>query len=417
VIRKENKSGKGSRCYDRFRNRIMFPIHDEQDRVVGFSGRTLDADAQGAKYVNTPETPLFRKSRILYGLNKARRNIVDSGEAVVCEGQIDVIRCHQAGLNTAVAAQGTAFTEEHARVLSRYADSVVIVFDTDLAGENAAIKTARLFMTAGMAVRVAVLPEGQDPDSFIVSEGAEAFRAVIESASSAVGFQIGVLSGREKASTEVGLMRIARQTLETIGHSPNSVQRARLIQETSERLGVPASALNEELSKLKGRGGRSKQEGRKNRLQKSTRPADELLVCECLVHIQDYPEVEKLVRHRLPLELFTDQVCRLVAGACLRAAEDGRQVHEAISLVENPPEGLQEFFAYVLMQPSKVRGDEKTLEDAAKDGVLSMWRKKLRKEMESLPEGNERRMQIAMDLKALRRWDSGEPIIEMEMAE
>ncbi len=415
VICKENENKPGARCYDRFRNRVMFPIQDEQDRIVGFSGRTLEADNQGAKYVNTPETPLFKKSRILYGLNKARRNIVDAGEAIICEGQVDVIRCHQAGFNTAVAPQGTSFTEDHTRIVNRYADSAVIAFDQDVAGQNAAIKTARLFMDAGMAVRIAALPEGQDPDSFILKEGAEAFRALIESAASAVAYQVQVLSAREKAHTEVGLMRIAREVLETISRSPNAVQKARLIKEASERLGVPASALNDELARMTRRkppGGRDN--AGKGKKKKSSHPPDEVALCECIIHIQDHPEIEKLVREKLPLEFFTDKVCKSVAEACLEASQKGEQVHEVISFLDNPPEGVQEFFAYVLMQPSKIRGEDLSIVDAAKDAILGIWRKKLKAERESLPEGSERRTQITLDLKALRTWNTGAPIIEME---
>ncbi len=416
VICKEKSKGSGVRCYDRFRNRIMFPIHDEQDRIVGFSGRTLETDDRGAKYVNTPETPLFKKSRILYGLNKARRNIVDAGEAIICEGQVDVIRCHQAGFNTAVAPQGTSFTEDHVRIVNRYADSVVIAFDQDVAGQNAAIKTARLFMDAGVAVRIAALPEGQDPDSFILKEGAEAFRALMEGAVSVVAYQIQALSSREKAHTEVGLMRISREILDTISRSPNSVQKAKLIQEAADRLGVPASALSDELKRATRRrstGGRDNA-GRRGK-KKESRPPDEVALCECIIHIQDYPGIEKLVRGKLPLEFFTDQACRAVAEACLDASQKGEQVHEAISFPDNPPEGLQEFFAYVLMQPSKIRGDDLSIVDAAKDAILAMWRKKLKAERETLPEGSERRTQITMDLKALRTWETGASIIEMEM--
>ena len=115
--------------YDRFRNRLMFSIRDELGRVIAFSGRIMEKDVKVAKYVNSPETPLFRKGRVLYALDRARRNIMDARTAILCEGQIDVIRCHMAGFTTAVASQGTALTEDHARLLKRYADSVVVVLD------------------------------------------------------------------------------------------------------------------------------------------------------------------------------------------------------------------------------------------------------------------------------------------------
>ena len=203
IMRKSGKEGGNKGFYDRFRNRIMFPVFDEQGRIIGFSARTLEEKAAGAKYINSPETPLFAKSRILYALDKARRHIVDEREALVCEGQIDVIRCHQAGFETAVAAQGTAFTEDHVRILRRYADSVCIVFDRDKAGQNAAVKTASLCISAGLAVRVAMLPQGEDPDSFILSRGSDAFRKILENAGSAVEFQVKTLGEEQDLSTEI----------------------------------------------------------------------------------------------------------------------------------------------------------------------------------------------------------------------
>jgi len=122
LLRGDSARGRGGEWWDRFRNRVMFPIRDEQGRVIGFSGRVLRAEDHPAKYVNSPETPLFHKSRVLYAIDQARHAIIDARQAILCEGQIDTLRCHLAGLTNVVAAQGTAVTEEHARILKRYAD-------------------------------------------------------------------------------------------------------------------------------------------------------------------------------------------------------------------------------------------------------------------------------------------------------
>src|SRR5439155_23809353 len=119
------------RLYDRFRGRLMFPIRDEQSRVVAFSGRILTDAQDQPKYVNSPETPIFQKGKILFALDKAKRAILDEKFAVVCEGQIDTISCHEAGMANVVAPQGTALTEQHVRVLKRYTDDVVLMFDSD----------------------------------------------------------------------------------------------------------------------------------------------------------------------------------------------------------------------------------------------------------------------------------------------
>jgi DNA primase len=190
LVAQSERPDSRSRFYDRFRNRVMFPICDEQGRVVAFSGRILVADPKAAKYVNSPETPIFRKSNILFALNKARPAIVESRTAVVCEGQIDVIRCHAAGFTNAVASQGTAFTDHHARIIRRFADRVVLVFDPDTAGQNAALKTGLLFTEAGLDVRVARLPAGKDPDLFIRENGREGFEKVLTEARHALDFLV-----------------------------------------------------------------------------------------------------------------------------------------------------------------------------------------------------------------------------------
>ena len=168
--------------YDRFRGRLMFPICDEQGRVIGFSGRVLAGDEKTAKYVNSPETPIFTKSKVFFGLDKSKRAILDAGFAIVCEGQLDLIACFMAGVQNVVAPQGTAFTDQHARILKRYVDEVVLCFDSDEAGQNAAVRSLDHLLASGLAVRVAVVPAPHDPDSFIKANGGEAFRKLIENA-------------------------------------------------------------------------------------------------------------------------------------------------------------------------------------------------------------------------------------------
>jgi DNA primase len=131
---------KDERYYDRFRGRLMFPICDEQGRVVAFSGRVLSGDEKTAKYVNSPETPIFTKGKVFYGLDKSKRAILDNQYAIICEGQLDLIACHMAGVQNVVAPQGTALTAGHTRILKRYVEEVVLCFDSDLAGQKAAVR-------------------------------------------------------------------------------------------------------------------------------------------------------------------------------------------------------------------------------------------------------------------------------------
>jgi len=147
ILKKEG----GENYYDRFRGRLMFPICDEQGRVIGFSGRILSGDEKTAKYVNSPETPIFVKSKVFFGLDKSKRAILDAGHAIVCEGQLDLIACFMAGVQNIVAPQGTAFTPDHARILKRYVDEVVLCFDSDNAGQNAAVRALDLACMRGLA--------------------------------------------------------------------------------------------------------------------------------------------------------------------------------------------------------------------------------------------------------------------------
>lgn len=168
--------------YSRFRNRVMFPICNDYGEVIGFSGRVLDAEAKAAKYVNSPETPIFRKGRIFYGFHKSKRALIDAGEAIVCEGQLDLISAFEHGVQNVIAPQGTAFTSDQARLLSRFVKTVILCFDSDRAGQAAVTKSLPALMECDMEVRVARLPEGQDPDSLIRGQGPEAFREAVNSA-------------------------------------------------------------------------------------------------------------------------------------------------------------------------------------------------------------------------------------------
>src|SRR5207245_6156637 len=162
--------------------RLIFPICDEQGRVIGFSGRILSGDEKTAKYVNSPETEIFTKGKVFFGLDKSKRAILDAQFAIICEGQLDLIACYMSGVRNIVAPQGTAFTAEHARILKRYVDEVVLCFDSDLAGQAAAIRVLDSLLASGLAIRVATVPAPHDPDSFIKERGGSAFQELIAKA-------------------------------------------------------------------------------------------------------------------------------------------------------------------------------------------------------------------------------------------
>src|SRR5205814_5319945 len=155
--------------------RIMFPICNDVGEVIAFSGRVLRSDAEAAKYLNSPETPLFRKGNVLFGLHKSKRALIDTGCAIVCEGQLDLITLFEAGITNVVAPQGTAFTENQARVLKRFVSEVVLCFDADAAGRKAAERSLEALLQNDLVVRVVEMPPGEDPDSLVRTRGNQAF--------------------------------------------------------------------------------------------------------------------------------------------------------------------------------------------------------------------------------------------------
>lgn len=247
IVRKEGTD----RFYDRFRGRLMFPIADEQGRVIAFSGRILQGDEKTAKYVNSPETPIFTKSKVFYGLDKSKRAILDAGVAIICEGQLDLIACFQGGVQNIVAPQGTAFTPEHARILKRYVEEVVLCFDSDNAGQNAAVRVLDGLLGVGMAIRVAVVPAPHDPDSFIKQYGGPAFAQLIKNASGFFDFFLDRLSKQNDIQTDRGRLAVLRDMGTAVNKTANSVMIDKYVQRTAVTLGVSAESVRQEFKKLR----------------------------------------------------------------------------------------------------------------------------------------------------------------------
>jgi DNA primase len=237
------------RNYDRFRGRLMFPICDEQGRVVGFSGRVLAGDEKTAKYVNSPETAIFTKSKIFFGLDKSKRALLDSQSAIVCEGQLDLIACFMAGVQNVVAPQGTAFTGDHARILKRYVEEVVLCFDSDVAGQNATVRSLDHLLASELAVRVAVIPAPDDPDSFIKTRGGEEFKKLIANAAGFYDYYLERLCRENDVTTDRGRLGVLRDMAEAVTKSRNGVLIDKYAQKTALRLGVTPDAVRLEFKK------------------------------------------------------------------------------------------------------------------------------------------------------------------------
>jgi len=230
-------------AYDRFRGRIMFPICNDVGEVVAFSGRLLKEAEAAAKYLNSPETPLFRKGSVLFGLDKSKRALIEANCAIVCEGQLDLISLFETGITNVVAPQGTAFTENQARVLKRYVSEVVLCFDADTAGQKAAERSLDALLQNDLIVRVAEMPAGEDPDSLVRREGKEAFESRVAGARDFFDYWI----ERETAGVDLASlgakMQLARRLAETVSRVHDPLMRGEVVNRVSARLGVPASDL------------------------------------------------------------------------------------------------------------------------------------------------------------------------------
>jgi DNA primase len=259
------------RYYDRFRGRLMFPIGNEQGRVIGFSGRVLTGDEKTAKYVNSPETLIFTKSKIFFGLDKSKRAILDAGSAIICEGQLDLIACFMNGVQNIVAPQGTAFTEQHAQILKRYANEVVLCFDSDNAGQNAAVRALDHLLAAGLAVRVAVVPAPHDPDSFIKASGGAAFQKLIAGAEGFFDYHLNRLCATHDLASDKGRLAVLHAMGESVHKTGNVVLIDTYAQKTALRLGVSAESVRAEFKKIPSRR-RSRGRRKRNRLRMPTRP-------------------------------------------------------------------------------------------------------------------------------------------------
>ena len=434
--------GPGDQGYHRFGGRLMFSIKDKQGRVVAFSGRQLVASKNSGKYVNSPETLTFKKSNVLFGFDKAAGNIAKSvhHEAIVCEGQIDTIRLHVSGFPVAVASQGTAFTEEHVKMLKKVADQVVLVFDDDAAGHKATIRTAGLFLAAEMPVRVVSLPEGDDPDSYLRKHPAEDFQKLLDNAESIMSFQVRAEKAKETNPDSIDAMaRVTKAVLATIAQSKNAVIKAGMVGEAAKLLGVPSAALNEELAKVKVEA--------PNRLMPNVSgpqyerpetedfadeepfdegdfegdfegedaaaaippPPRELALCEFLMANEYEKNLDGMLGEFLPAKVFAHDFTR-------RFVETWRaEIAQGEDLLQGFAAGLEgherEWFDVVLLGGGKTESSGLSVKDIMQDFIRALWADELKRERGTLPasgdpEADLKRMKLSMDLKRLSsvRW-------------
>ncbi|MBE0537774.1 MAG: DNA primase [Phycisphaerae bacterium] len=314
--------------YDKFRNRLMFPICDVTGRVIGFGGRTLGDDP--AKYMNSPATVLFDKSNALYGLDKARQQIAGGGTAVVVEGYTDVIMAHQAGRQNVVAALGTSFTEGHARVLRRYAKRIVLVFDSDVAGMEAANRALEVCLSQRIDIKLAFVTEGKDPCDYILSEGGEAFERLVENGTDVMAYKWQRLQdGLAGSDTIADRQRITEEYLRTVATAmaagrTDPIAAGLIGGKLSQIVGLGEDETLRLLARLSGRMGRGGVKVPNQKVSASAgAPGPQAVQQEVLEVLLCSPDLWESVRDRIGVEDFDGGTLREIGQAIVGACADG----------------------------------------------------------------------------------------------
>lgn len=242
--------GKNNSYYDKFRNRIIFPIFNNRGEVIAFGGRILeDKSDYGPKYLNSPETPIFSKKKNLYGMHLAKEKIRETGTSIIMEGYTDVIQAHKHGFENAIASLGTSFTDEQARLIKRYAENAYIAYDADTAGNKATLRGLEILSEAGIDVKVIELPVGSDPDQLLIDKGSEAFTNYLDNASSLVDFKINMII-KDKNLEDPGLrIKVLKSIINLISEINSELKREIYIERAAEKTNFSQEVLSEEVNK------------------------------------------------------------------------------------------------------------------------------------------------------------------------
>lgn len=361
-------SGRSSSPIDRFRNRLMFPIRDIQGRVIGFGGRLLGEGEP--KYLNTPETALFNKSRCLYGLDLARREIREKRQAVIVEGYMDVIAAHQHGLSNVVASLGTALTEHQAYLLRTQAEDAVIAYDADTAGAMATWRGLGILRKAGCRVRVARLPEGTDPDDFIRRYGVRQFEEeVLTRAMPLVDYQLDRIKQSYNLANVEDRLRYSREAVKTLASIDNEVERREYLKKIAEEISISEEALNIELRKHIRRQRRSKRklpgEEREVALEDTVRSSAALAAeRELLSLMVTNPALVEPVSSSIAPEDFSDPRFARLAEVIFSCRAAGERVDPSKLISYFSEEGMHKLITYLsLREETAPEHQEKVLVD------------------------------------------------------
>jgi len=352
--------------YDRFRNRLMFPVKDVDGRIIAFGGRILGNGEP--KYLNSPESPAYIKGRQLYGLNQAKETIRQSGYVILVEGYFDLIVLWNSGITNVVATLGTALTKDHVALIKRYTDQVAIIFDADEAGKKALARSVEMFIAAHMDARAVVLPEGLDPDDFVRSYGGEALRCMVEDAPSIVDYYIENIIGRGNSFEERG--EAAVRAAAFITGIEDVIDRNLFIKRVAEKLGIDQDILKKEVHRrLHPRAGKD--------VPLSRPPKEETVGLELnLIHLMmECPDVIPSIISSKVMEYFLNRDLKFVGQAwidySLKEAINPDDVVSFIQRLDNP--GIEQILLKLLVKGSPFQ--KELLNSITSDMIRQMKRK------------------------------------------
>ncbi|MFH1189958.1 MAG: DNA primase [Candidatus Omnitrophota bacterium] len=316
-------NGKGGH-YDRFRKRVTFPIMDLKERVLGFGARIMDSSLP--KYINSPETPIYSKGRNLYGLNFSRDAIKKKGHALIVEGYLDFLIPYQAGIQNIIATLGTALTVDQAKLLKRFAKTMVLVYDPDEAGESAALRGLDIFVSEDMNVYIAELPKGLDPDGYIRKNGAEDFIKLVKSSKNIFDYKFDKLSKRFNPATTGGKTAIVNEMLPTLSKIGNAVSRSEMIKKLARSLSVDEDAVKAELSKVKPSFSERMAPVRTVEIRRDAKKAEIVVLAVLLDGIGDHADI---VGRALEPDEIRSSAIRDIVGVILNLRKENKEINAA----------------------------------------------------------------------------------------
>ncbi len=322
IVRRENKEG----FFDFFRGRIIYPIFDIRQRVLGFGGRVLDDSLP--KYINSPETAVYKKGETLYGLNFSREAIREKGFTIIVEGYMDLISLFQAGFSNIVAALGTALTGEQVRLIKRFSPSVVVVYDGDKAGELAALRGLELLLEAGLDIKLVALPKGLDPDSFVRLKGRDGFASMLKEAKNIFEYKLQLLLRQYDIANLEEKLKVVKEMLPTISRVENAVLRGEYVKQLAARLSVSEENIRIELKKI------IQPAGGRPLIKEEPRAADAVLVFSSIreaeatllkLMLKERSYI-KQVKERLGKDAFINPQIRKAIDLLYTIDEEGRSI-------------------------------------------------------------------------------------------